>query len=116
MAYNQKLAERISTYLSNHTKQNITEKAMFSGLAFLVNDKMCVNVSEQNLMCRFDPDLQNEVAARAGFQPMIMKGRELKGYCLVSPEGYESEENFAYWVNLCLSFNDKAKSSKKRRR
>ena len=35
---------------------------MFSGLTFMVNGKMCVNVIGENLMCRFDPKLQEEVA------------------------------------------------------
>jgi hypothetical protein len=47
---------------------------MFSGLAFLVNEKTCVNVGGENLMCRYDPELDDEVAERVGFQPMIMRG------------------------------------------
>lgn len=45
-------------------------------------------------MCRFDSALHEEVAEKDGFQPMIMKGRELKGYCYVSPEGYKKRERF----------------------
>jgi TfoX/Sxy family transcriptional regulator of competence genes len=113
MAYDTKLADRIRDYLEKQTKQNITEKAMFGGLAFLVDDKMCVNVSGENLMCRFDPGLQKDVANKTGFQPMIMKGKELAGYCYIHPIGFTSEKDFQYWINLCLDFNEKAKSSKK---
>jgi hypothetical protein len=56
---------------------------MFKGLAFLVNGKMCVNVSGDELICRFDPARDDEVAERNGFQPMIMKGEQLRGYCYV---------------------------------
>ena len=115
MAYNTKLAERIRTHLAAVPKIKVEEKEMFSGLAFLVNGKMCVNVSDDNLMCRFDPGLDTEVAERTGFQPMIMKGRQLKGYCYVSEDGYKSRSSFEYWLSLCLDFNDKARASKKKK-
>jgi TfoX/Sxy family transcriptional regulator of competence genes len=115
MAYSTKLADRVRTFLEGVEGIKIEEKEMFRGLAFLVNGKMCVNVSGDNLMCRFDPAVEHEVAERVGFQPMIMKGKQLKGYCYVSEEGYTSKANFQYWMTLCLDFNEKAKSSKKRK-
>ena len=77
---------------------------------------MCVNVSGDELICRFDPAREDEVAERDGFQPMIMKGEQLRGYCYVSEDGYKSKANFAYCTKLCLDFNEKAKASKKRRK
>lgn len=112
MAYNTQLADKIREYLVGFSKLNIEEKKMFRGLTFMINGKMCISVSDDNLMCRFDPVLQEEVAEKDGFQPMIMKGRELKGYCYVGPEGYKKMKDFEYWINLCLSFNSKAKASK----
>lgn len=76
---------------------------------------MCISVSNDNLMCRFNPGLQPEAALRNGFRPMMMKGKALNGYCYVSPEGCRSEKDFAYWMNLCLGYNETARSSKKRR-
>ena len=37
---------------------------MFSGLSFLVNGKMCINISGDNLMCRYHPDIEDEVAEK----------------------------------------------------
>lgn len=113
MAYDTRLAERIREYLSEKPRLKIEEKQMFRGLAFMVNGKMCINVSGDNLMCRFDPALQEEVAEKNGFADMIMRGRKLNGYCYVSPEGFKARKDFEYWINLCLDFNDKAKSSRK---
>ena len=115
MPYSTKLAERVRAYLEDIAGLKIEEKAMFKGLAFLVNGKMCVNVSGEDLMCRYDPELELEVTERTGFQPMIMKGKQLRGYCYVSEEGYKSKANFEYWLKLCLDFNEKAKASKKRK-
>ncbi|MCM5528393.1 TfoX/Sxy family protein [Parasegetibacter sp. NRK P23] len=114
MSYNTQLAEQVRTYLSQFEKYDIEEKEMFRGLAFMVNGKMCVNVSGENLMCRFDPSLLQEVAARKGYRPMIMKGKPYKGYCYVEPSGFKNKKDFEYWINLCLAFNEQAKASKKK--
>jgi len=113
MAYDTNLADRIREYLVRFPELKIEEKEMFSGLTFMINDKMCVSVSGENLMCRFDPSLQETVAEINGYYPMIMKGKELKGYCYIHPTGFRSEQAFRYWVDLCLDFNERAKSSKK---
>ena len=113
MAYNLELANRIRTYLIQFPKLKIEEKEMFRGLVFMVNEKMCVNVSGENLMCRFDPKLLETIAEKTGFLPMIMKGKQYKGYCYVEPIGFSKQKDFEYWINLCLDFNEKAKSSKR---
>jgi hypothetical protein len=114
MAYSEALADRIRDHLHSATRLKIEEKKMFRGLAFVVGGKMCVNVSSENLMCRYDPTLDGEVAERVGFQPMIMRGKQLKGYCYVTPDGYKSKTDFEYWLKLCLDFNEKAKVAKRR--
>lgn len=115
MAYDIKLADRIREYLITFPKLKIEEKKMFRGVVFMVNGKMCVNVSGDNLMCRFDPTLQEVVAEKNDYEPMIMKGKELRGYCYVQPIGFKSKKDFEYWVGLCLDYNEKAKASKKKK-
>ncbi|MBX3257194.1 MAG: TfoX/Sxy family protein [Chitinophagaceae bacterium] len=114
MAYNTGLAERIRAYLAAVPELQVEEKKMFSGLAFLVNGKMCVNVTGEQLMCRFDPAIQASLQKRKAYQPMIMKGRVMNGYCCVAPDGFKTKKDFEFWIKLCLGFNDKAKSSKKK--
>jgi TfoX/Sxy family transcriptional regulator of competence genes len=114
MAYNEALASRVRKALAH--LGNVEEKKMFKGIAFMVDGKMCINVSGDELMCRFRPSLQETVAQRKGYRAMIMKGKQLDGYAYVSKEGFESVEDFKYWVNLCLEFNKEAKASKKKPR
>lgn len=111
MAYNEKLAGKIREALIDVRK--IEEKKMFRGVTFMVNGKMCISVSGEELMCRFDPSLQEEIIEKKGCRPMIMKGREYKGYCYVNEEGMKTKRDFNYWVALALDFNKKAKASKK---
>lgn len=116
MAYDLKLADRIREYLAEVPALKIKEKEMFSGLAFLVNGKMCVNVSHENLMCRFNPERFDEVSERMGFLPMIMRGKQLNGYCYVSPDGFKTKKDFQFWMQLCLAYNPRAKSSKPKKK
>ena len=113
MAYDNKLAERIRRYLTTKRDLVIAEKKMFGGLAFMINGKMCVNASGENLMCRFDPELEQEISQKLGYKKMVMKGKQYKGYCYVKPIGFRSQEDFENWVDLCLDFNKFAKSSKR---
>jgi TfoX/Sxy family transcriptional regulator of competence genes len=115
MAYDHLLADRIRAYLSAFTPHLVEEKEIFGGLAFLVNGKMCINVSGDRLMCRFDPVRYEELAERPGFEPLIMKGKVMTGYCDVHPVGFRSQRDLAFWMEACLEFNDRAKSSKKKR-
>jgi len=115
MSFNTTLANRIREHLSEFKGLKVEEKKMFRGLTFMVNDKMCISVSGKNLMCRFDPDLHEEVAEKMGYQPMIMRGKELKGYCYVQPIGFQKEKDLQYWVKICVDFNEKAKSSKRKK-
>ncbi len=115
MAYDTKLADRIRAYLLEFPRLKVEEKKMFRGLTFMVNQKMCVSVSGDNLMCRFDPDLQEEVFEKKGFQTMVMKGKKLNGYCYIDPGGLKSKKDFEYWINLCLDYNERAKISKKKK-
>ncbi|MET3037404.1 TfoX/Sxy family protein [Chryseobacterium sp. NRRL B-14859] len=114
MAYDTDLADRIRERLSEVNTIEIEEKKMFSGLSFLVNGKMCINVSHDNLMCRYDPEREEEISERPGFLPMIMRGKQLKGYCYVEPVGFQKPDDFEYWINICLEYNEKAKASKKK--
>ncbi len=113
MAYDNNLAIRVRKYLCEMEEFQVKEKKMFGGLAFMINDKMCINVGDNQLMCRFDPELTEQLSVRTGFLPMIMKGKEYKGYCYVDPVGYKTKKDFEFWINLCLDYNDKAVSSKK---
>lgn len=113
MAYSTELADRVRERLSMENNIEVEEKKMFSGLSFLVNGKMCINISHDNLMCRYDPELEDEVSEKKGFLPMIMKGKRLNGYCYVEPIGFQKADDFEYWIKICLNYNPLAKAAKK---
>jgi TfoX N-terminal domain len=114
MAYDTNLADKVREYLAEIPDIDVEEKVMFNVLNFMVNEKTCVCVSGENLMLRFDPKLQEVIAEKNGYQIMLMKGKEYKGYCYINPDGFAAPKDFKYFVDLCLDYNKIAKSSKKR--
>jgi hypothetical protein len=113
MAYDNNLADRVREFLAEIPDLEIEEKTMFNVLNFMVDKKTCVCVSGEKLMLRFDPKLQEEVSEKNGYETMLMKGKEYKGYCYIHPEGFQSNKDFGYFINLCLDYNKIAKASNK---
>jgi len=75
---------------------------------------MCIGVAGDEMMCRIDPAIYEEVLEKEGCREMDFTGRPMKGYVFVSEEGMKTKKQFDYWINLCLAFNKKAKASKKK--
>lgn len=111
MPYDEKLADRIREALSGQRK--VEEKKMFRGMCFMVNGKMCICVSADDMMCRVDPDLYESLMEQHGVRPMIHNGRTMKGFVYVSPDVIKSKKDFDSWIEHCLEFNKKAKASRK---
>ena len=112
MAYNEYLGERIITSLKNQGVA-FEEKRMMGGLAFMVDDKMCVGVVRENLMCRLDPDVYEIALKKKGCKPMDFTGKPMKGFVFIEPEGIDLDEDLDYLIELALEFNPRAKSSRK---
>jgi len=113
MAYNQSISNRIREALAHLPK--VEEKEMFGGVCYMVDDKMCVGVMKEEMMCRVNPLLLEELLEKEGCHQMTMGGKTMNGYVLISEEGMRSKKAFDYWISLCLEFNKVAKASKKKK-
>ena len=112
MAYDQHLAERISAVLTEK-RVRFEAKNMMGGLCYMIDDKMAAGVVKDSLMIRIDPALYEPSLRKKGCRPMDFTGKVLKGFLLVDPIGIDMQEDLEYWIQLCLDFNPRAKSSKK---
>lgn len=110
MAYNEKIAANIRQALAH--LPDVEEKKMFGGLAFMVNNKMCLTAGANRMMCRIDPAIHDEVIGKNRCTTVIMKGREYKGYIYVDESSLKAEADLKYWVTLALDFNEKLASQK----
>src|SRR5690606_80829 len=112
MAYDEHLAARIDGVLKEK-KVRFEAKKMMGGLCYMINNKMAAGVVKDSLMIRIDPGLYEPSLRKKGCRPMDFTGRVLKGFLLVDPIGIDMDEELEYWIQLCLDFNPKAKTSKK---
>ncbi len=118
MAYNEYHAERIRRVFRER-KVNFREINMMGGLCIMVDDKMCCGLLQKKddnqdyFMARVGADVYEDFLNDNGALPMDFTGRPMKGYIFVAPEGFDMEADLELWIDRCLSFNPKAKSSKK---
>lgn len=114
MAYNEALAEKVRSYLSS--LPDIEEKPAFQGLAFMMNDKMLVGVRNDELMCRFDPELHDTLAASGNVREMVHRDKVVHGYLYVPLSLLKTRKNFEYWIGLAITYNETAQPSKKKKK
>jgi TfoX/Sxy family transcriptional regulator of competence genes len=112
MAYDQQLADRVRELLS--VREDVSEKEMFSGICFMVDDKMCICVSGTELLCRIGAEKVETALEKGNCRNMMNNGRVMKDYVYVEDIAFDNQNKLKHWVGLCLEFNPKAKSSKKK--
>jgi TfoX/Sxy family transcriptional regulator of competence genes len=112
MAINEKLTNRACELLADVDK--VEEKKMFSGIAFMVDEKLCIAVRNDNIMLRIDPALHDELVEQPGCSAMIMKGKDLDGYVVVDESVLGTKKQLNYWLKFALDYNPRAKASKEK--
>lgn len=113
MAYDEHLADRVRQLFAE-LHVTTEEKRMMGGLCFMVNAKMCAGIVGERLMARIDPEIYPQALTRPGAREMDFTGRPLKGFVFVEPEGIDEDEDLQSWLQLCLDYNPRARSSQKK--
>ena len=103
MAYDEDLAHRIRELVAGEA--GLTEMSMFGGLAFLIGGNMAVAASGQGgLMVRVEPDETDELLAKPHARPFEMRGREMRGWVRVDPEGVQTKRQLEPWVRRGVAY------------
>ncbi|GAA5113053.1 TfoX/Sxy family protein [Haloechinothrix salitolerans] len=103
MAYDEDLADRIRELVAAET--GLSEQRMFGGLAFLIEGNMSVAASGQGgLLVRVDPDDAGDLIDGAHVTPMVMRGREMRGWLKVAEDAVRSDDELAAWVTRGVAF------------
>jgi TfoX/Sxy family transcriptional regulator of competence genes len=102
MAYDENLVSRIRAALA--PRNDVSERKMFGGVAFMVGGNMCCGVNGGDLMLR----LGNEGAAAALAEPhareMDFTGRPMRSMIYVGPEGTGADADLSAWIGRALDF------------
>ena len=103
MAYDTELADRIRELLA--PEHGVDEKRMFGGLAFLINGHMTVAASGQGgLLVRVPPDETEKLLDRAYVSPMVMAGREARGWLRIDAQGLKTKRQLESWVGRGVKY------------
>ena len=119
MAYNELTVQRIRDFFIEKGV-GFTEKKMFRGVCFMVNDKMCCathvdkNSGEDMMLCRIGEPRYEKALEENHVIPMEFTGISMKGYIYVTEQGIKRDKDNHYWLQLCLDYNPFAKASKKK--
>ncbi|MBT2391858.1 TfoX/Sxy family protein [Streptomyces sp. ISL-1] len=84
MPYDEDLAERVRETLP--PADEVSERKMFGGLAFLLGGHMFCGVVHNDLMIRLGPDGATDALERPGVRPMDFTGRTMKSMVFVAPD------------------------------
>ena len=103
MAYDEGLCERVRDVIA--IRAGVTERKMFSALAWFVDGNMACAVLDDELMVR----LGKEGAERALAEPHVRqftsgKGKPMGGFVLVAPPAIADDEDLARWVDAGAEF------------
>ena len=113
MSYSEKLADIVREHIAD--LPSIEEKEMFGGLVFMYNEKMCVGIIKDGLMCRIDPDLFEEMLEKQGVTPLAST-TSMKGFLVIDETGLRTRKDFEFWIGLALIYNSKAKKTVKKKK
>ncbi len=103
MGYDQELANRLREQLA--AEVGVTEKAMFGGLAFLLHGNMAVAASSRGgLMVRVGTEASGDALASPHTRQIEMRGRPMRGWIHVAPEGVKTKRQLGVWVRHAVQF------------
>ena len=102
MAYDEVVARRVRAVLGS--EPDLVEKKMFGGVGFLLRGNMACGVNKQDLIVRVGPDRYEEALAGPNTRPFDMTGRPMRGWIVVTSEGYDSQDDLARWVKEGADF------------
>jgi TfoX/Sxy family transcriptional regulator of competence genes len=93
MPYDEALAARVRDHLRD--EPGLSEKAMFGGLAFLLDGKMSVGVRGGELLVRVGAEHMDAALREPHTRESPMGKRAMKGFILAVPE---TDDELAAWV------------------
>jgi hypothetical protein len=98
MAYDEQLANRIRQAFG--TRNDISERKMFGGLAFLYLGRMCCGIVGRKLMVRVRDNEFDAIMRGPHVRPMDFTGKPLSGFVYVSPPGFRTLAALRGWLSL----------------
>jgi TfoX/Sxy family transcriptional regulator of competence genes len=97
MVYNESLASRIREIFAGG--DDVTEKKMFGGIAFMVKGHMAAGIVGDDLMLRIGEEGYEAALKRPHVRPMDFTGRPMRGMIYVVAAGIKTREALSSWLD-----------------
>jgi len=114
MPFDTQLADRVRKLLSR--RKGFSEKRMFGGVGFLLNDNLCCGVLRSQLILRLGVDAAEGALREYGVRPFDITGRAMQGWVMAGPAACEEADDLARWVKLATQFAGSLPAKEKTRR
>lgn len=102
MAYDEQLAARVRAQLA--ARDDVAERRMFGGLAFMVGGRMACAVLDETLLVRLGSDAADAALDEPHVRPMDFTGRPSRGSVYVDPPATATDAALAGWVERGVAF------------
>lgn len=102
MAYDEGLAQRVRERLEE--RDDVRERKMFGGVAFLIGGNMSCGVVGEELMVRVGPEAYADAIAQPHAREMDFTGRPMRGMVYVGVEGLSEDADLARWIDRGVAF------------
>lgn len=83
--------------------ERITERKMFGGLCFLLNDRMWIGITGDQVLVRLSDDDYANGLASGRIRPMDFTGRPLRNFAYLVPED-RAPLDLLLWIKLSADF------------
>lgn len=101
MAYNEALAERIRIELQD--RDDVEERKMFGGIAFMVAGRMAIGVTHDDLMVKVGAEAHEAALSRPHTRPMDFTGKPMRGMVYVDPAGTADDADLRLWIDRAMN-------------
>lgn len=102
MPFDEGVAQRLREVFEG--RDDIVDKKMFGGIAFVHRGNMCCGIVNDVLMARVGPDAYEKALSRRYAGEMDFTGKALTGFMYVNPAGFAEDDELREWVTLCEKF------------
>ena len=101
MAYDEMLASRIREAFAG--ANDVAEKKMFGGIAFMVKGHMAVGIVDNDLMVRVGESEFEAALKRPHARVMDFTGRPMRGFLFVGAAGIKTDKALSEWLKLAAA-------------
>lgn len=102
VSFDETLGSRIRDLLD--ARDDVDERRMFGGIAFLLTGRMFCGVVGDDLMVRVGPERYEPAMAEPHVRAMDFTGKPFVGYVYVAPAGVKTKAALQRWVESGLEF------------